>query len=107
MRRLFLLTACLALFALLLAGLQIGAANKQTRWAYVDNQTNDSLALAYDENIDGQTAKSRSVVYAGQMIRLDTTKLTGEVCAWRTPDLKPAEKIACRTLRPGDHWVVY
>jgi hypothetical protein len=101
-----------ALFALaLLMGLAISpaASDRETRYAFVVNQTNETIVLAYDEMISGNKARSQEQVYPGQTKRLDTTKVQGDVCAWdaREGSLEPAKKLDCRTLSPGDHWVIH
>jgi hypothetical protein len=105
MKRLACFTLCLALAAGLFVGLSPAA--KETRWAFVENQTNDTLTLAYEETINGQKAKSQVPLYSGQVRRLDTTSVKGEVCVWRADEYKPAEKLGCKTLSPGDHWVIH
>jgi hypothetical protein len=80
---------------------------KETRWAYVENQTNDTLTLAYESTVNGQKAKTQDPLYPGQVKRFDATIINGEVCVWRADELRPAEKLACRTLSPGDRWVIH
>ncbi len=88
--------------------LSLRAQGKEDRWAYVENQTNGSIALRYDEVVAGGFKASTGVhVYPGETKRLDTTVIQGEVCAWGAEEYKPAEKIGCRTLRPGDRWVIH
>lgn len=105
MKSLIALAAAIALVAALVSGPCVQA--KDSRWAYVENQTSDTVTLAYEETREGYRAKSRTPVYPGQVIRLDAATIEGEICAWRAYLAKPAEKVACRTLNPGDRWVIY
>ncbi len=101
--------------ALLMLALALGvtsglaAGDRETRYAFVTNQTSDIVVLRYDEIISGNKAKSAVQVYVGETKRLDTTKIEGEVCAWdaREGSLQPAQKIDCKRLQPGDRWVIH
>lgn len=104
------LWACVLLGLLLALGASslLGAADRETRWAYVENQTNSTIALRFDEVVAGGHRATTGVrVYAGENKKLDATTIQGEVCAWGAQEYKPAEQIGCRTLRPGDHWVIH
>jgi hypothetical protein len=109
--RLSLRWICMLLVLALVLGFASGlaAGEKETRYAFITNQTNDIVVLRYDEIISGNKAKSAVQVYVGETKRLDTTKLDGEVCAWdaREGSLKPAQQIGCKRLQPGDHWVLH
>jgi hypothetical protein len=85
------------------------AGDKETKYAFITNQTNDIVVLRYDEIISGNKAKSAVQIYVGETKRLDTTKVEGEVCAWdaREGSLQPAQKIDCKRLQPGDRWVIH
>jgi hypothetical protein len=100
-------TAVLSLLLLLGVAMAAGSAAKETRWAYVENQTGDYIALRFTEVVPGGNKATTGIqVHPGETKRLDATAIDGEVCAWRAKELQPAEKIGCRTLRPGDRWVV-
>jgi hypothetical protein len=99
-----------SVFALMLASAgawRLPAKESETRWAFVENQTSDEFRLTYEETADGQKAKRQVPLYPGYMRRVDATALLGEVCAWRVPEMKPAEKVGCRILKPGDRWVIH
>jgi hypothetical protein len=85
------------------------AADQETRYAFVINQTSDILVLRYDETVSGNKAMSAVQIYAGETKRLDTTKIVSDVCAWdaREGSLEPAKKMECRRLSPGDRWVIH
>lgn len=87
----------------------LAAGEKETRYAFITNQTADIVVLRYDEIVSGNKAKSAVQIYVGETKRLDTTKLDGEVCAWdaREGSLQPAQKIDCKRLQPGDRWVIH
>ena len=87
----------------------LSAGEKETRYAFITNQTDNIIVLAYDETISGNKARSAVQVYVGETKRLDATKIDGEVCAWdsREGSLQPAQKIECRRLAPGDNWVIH
>jgi hypothetical protein len=106
MRKFVVSAAVLLLVTGLFAAWGVSAQDKDSRWAYVENQTGDGITLSYAEKVDGDAAKSQLPVLSGATVKLDTTVVKGEVCAWRMPPLKPAEKIGCRALSAGDHWVI-
>jgi len=90
------------------AAVLVSAAGKETRWAYVENQTNSDIVVAYEEvTTNGNRAKTQIRVSPGETARFDTTVIQGEACAWGGKEYSPSEKIGCRTLRPGDHWVIH
>lgn len=97
----------LALMVALAVAWNLPASNKETRWAYVENQTDDEFRLTYEVTVSGQKMKRQEPLWPGFTSKVDAAALQGEVCAWRLPELKPAEKVECRTLRPGDHWVIH
>lgn len=107
MKKLIVLVSVVALMATLLAGWSLLAKDRETRWAYVENQTEEEFRLTYEETASGMKVKRQVPLWPGYTRRVDATLLQGEVCAWRLPEMKPAEKVACRTLRPGDHWVIH
>jgi len=85
------------------------AADQETRYAFVINQTNDIVVLRYDEIISGNKAMSAVQLYVGETKRLDAAKIEGDVCAWdaREGSMEPAKKLECRRLSPGDRWVIH
>ncbi len=87
----------------------LAAGDKETRYAFITNQTADIVVLRYDEMISGNKAKSAVQVYVGETKRIDTTKIDGDVCAWdaREGSLQPAKQIGCKRLQPGDRWVIH
>jgi hypothetical protein len=87
----------------------LAAGTKETRYAFITNQTADIVVLRYDETVSGNKAKSAIQIYVGETKRVDTTKIDGEVCAWdaREGSLQPAQQIGCKRLQPGDHWVLH
>ena len=101
--------ALLVLAFLLGLAVSPAAADQETRYAFVINQTNDILVLRYDEIISGNKAMSAVQIYAGETKRLDATKIDGDVCAWdaREGSMEPAKKLECRRLSPGDRWVIH
>ena len=107
MRKRIAVAVGLALMVALAVAWNLPAKDKETHWAYVENQTNDEFRLIYEETASGQKVKRQVPLYAGSTRRVDATALQGELCAWRLPEMKPAEKVGCRTLRPGDHWVIH
>lgn len=107
MRRRIAVAVGLALMVALAVAWNLPAKDKETRWAYVENQTDNEFRLNYEEMVSGQKYKRQTPLWPGWERRVDATALQSEVCAWRLPDNKPAEKVGCRTLRPGDHWVIH
>jgi len=103
----FTVLAVVLLLAIGLAAVSgLSAQQGAARLAIVENQTGDGITLSYAETVGGSASKSQVPLRQGQTIQLDPAKLQGEVCAWKMPPLKVAEKIGCRTLKAGDHWVI-
>ncbi len=101
------LAALLVLAASLGSAIAPAASGAETRWALIVNQTNDTVIITYTEVVNGMVAKSQGPVYAGGSKRLDTSSLQGEVCAWAGKEFEPSKKIGCRTLNPGDTWIIH
>jgi len=106
MKKFIVVTAVLLLAIGLSAVSGLSAQQGNARLAIVENQTGDGITLNYAETVSGTTSKSQVPLRQGQTIQLDPAKIQGEVCAWKMPALKVAEKIGCRTLKAGDHWVI-
>ncbi len=95
------------LLVALLLGTLIQAAAKETRYAKVENQTNDVIFVTYKEVVAGNPAKVQIQLYPGELRRLDLTRVEGEVCAWGGKEYEPTKKIDCRSLTPGDTWTIH
>ena len=107
MKRRIAVAVGLALMVALAVAWHLPAKAKETHWAYVENQTSDEFRLTYEETVSGQKVKRQVPLWPGYTRNVDASALQGEVCVWRLPEMKPAEKMGCRTLRPGDHWVIH
>jgi len=95
------------LLVALMLGIAIQPAAKETRYARVENQTNDVIFVTYKEVVAGNPAKVQIQLYPGESRRLDLTRVEGEVCAWGGKEYEPTKKIDCRSLTPGDTWTIH
>lgn len=96
---------CLAV--LILPALLLTAQERDSRPATVENQTSDVIILTYQESDGAYSSKNQVQLYPGERKRLNVSRIQGEVCAWGAKEYRPAEKIGCRTLRPGEYWVIH
>ena len=96
----------LFLFALVLT-MALRPKAAETRYAKVENQTNDVVFVTYKEVVAGNPAKVQIQLYPGEWRRLDLSRVEGEVCAWGGKEYEPTEKIGCRNLTPGDTWTIH
>lgn len=92
---------------LLLPGLLLHGQGRDSRPATVENQTSDTIILTYQESDGAYSSKNQVQLYPGERKRLNVSRIQGEVCAWGAKEYEPAEKIGCRTLRPGEYWVIH
>ncbi len=88
----------------LLLGIPVLAGEKDE--ILIENKRDETIVLKMKEILGGNSAETIRDVYSGQTIRLDPDKIEGEVCAYRAGDLELPEKLGCRTLTAGDHWVI-
>ncbi len=95
------------LLVALMLGMAIQPAAKETRYAKVENQTNDVIFVTYKEVVAGNPAKVQIQLYPGEWRRLDMNMVEGEVCVWGGKEYEPTKKIGCRSLTPGDTWTIH
>ncbi len=100
-------TILLCMAVLALPALVAYAQDGNSRPATVENQTSDVIMLTYQESDGAYTSKNQVPLYPGERKNLNANRIQGEVCAWSAKEYQPTEKVGCRTLRPGDFWVIH
>jgi hypothetical protein len=103
-------SAMLALAAVVLfvgVATSVAADDDGPAWAYVENQRNEIVILQYSQVTSTASSTSILEVYPGRTQRFDVNKLDGDVCAAVEDDPNPAKSLGCRTLTPGQRWVIY
>jgi len=96
--------AAVGLMLGLLAGFPVlaGDGNEAT----IENRRDEIIVIKMTETLGEMPAETIMEVQPGQTISYETSDVDGEVCAYRGDELEQPEKLGCRTLEPGETWVI-